>query len=464
LVKGGFLLYSRVPEQNPFIRDADIRCDPMKFFGSSGIRGLVNKDITAELAMDIGRVLGTIHSNVVIGHDTRISRHLFLHAITSGLLSAGCGAAWAGMVTTPTLACATRTFDCGVMITASHNPPEYNGVKFFNPDGSGFGISQMEEIEQILENRHFKTAHWENIKTPTPYENAIEKHMEEIMKHSPKLDLKVVVDAGCGAASTITPYLFSELGCRVVTINCQPDGLFPGRPSEPSEENLEALSKTVVASGADLGIAHDGDADRMVAVDEKGNYAGGDALLALFAGFEAKNSIVVPVNASMAVDDVVGDAQVIRTRVGDVFISQKIRELGADFGGEPSGTWIFPGHSLCPDGIFAAVRLAQCVAEEPLSSQIARLPTYPRKKGTIACPNDKKDEVLDSVKGQLETMNPVDIGSVDGIRAQFESAWALVRASGTEPKIRVTVEARTSDEASSLYDNVYEVVRGCVEG
>ncbi len=435
----------------------------MRLFGSSGIRGLVNQDITVDLAMDIGCVLGTIHNRVVIGHDTRVSRHLFLHAITSGLLSSGCEVSWAGMVTTPTLAHAARTFDCGVMITASHNPPEYNGIKFFNPDGGGFGIVQMEEIEGLLESRQFKTATWKDIKTPTMYENAVEKHMDEIIKNSPKMDLKVVVDAGCGAASTITPYLFSKLGCRVTSLNCQPDGLFPGRASEPDKENLAALMDTVMASGADLGIAHDGDADRMVAVDEKGNYAGGDALLALFAGFEVKKSIVVPVNASMAVDDVVGDADVIRTKVGDVFISQKIKECGADFGGEPSGTWIFPEHSLCPDGIYAAVRLARRVAEEPLSALIAKLPSYPRKKGTISCPNAEKNSVLDRVKGQLETLTPKEIDCVDGVRAQFDTAWTLIRASGTEPKIRITVEARNEDEASSLYDNVYEVVRGCVE-
>lgn len=450
-------------KQNPFIVYLDILYGSMKLFGSSGIRGLVNLDITTGLAMDIGRVLGTIHNRVVIGHDTRISRHLFLNAISSGLLSAGCEVAWIGLVTTPTLAHAARTFDCGVMITASHNPPEYNGIKFFNPDGSGFGVPQMEEIEGLLESRQFKIARWNRIKSPVSHENAVGEHMDEILKNTSAMDLRVVVDAGCGAASTITPYLFSELGCTVTTLNCQPDGRFPGRPSEPSEENLSVLMDTVVSAGADLGIAHDGDADRMVAVDEKGNYVGGDTLLALFAGMEAKKSIVVPVNASMAVDDVVGDAEVIRTKVGDVFISQKIKECGADFGGEPSGTWIFPKYSLCPDGVYAAVHLARCISKEPLSEQIARLPTYPRKKGTVACPNDKKFTALEMVRAGLEGLLPENIDSVDGVRAGFESSWALVRASGTEPKIRITVEARSEDEAASLYDNVYEVVRGCVD-
>jgi phosphoglucosamine mutase len=449
--------------QNPFIIHFDILSGAMKLFGSSGIRGLVNRDITAGLVMDIGRVLGSLHNRVVIGHDTRISRHLFLNALSSGLLSAGCEVAWTGLVTTPTLAHAARTYDCGVMITASHNPPEYNGIKFFNPDGSGFGVPQMEEIERMLEDGSFRKAQWRDIKSPVNHENAVRDHMEGILRNTPKLDLKVVVDAGCGAASTITPYLFSELGCTVVTLNCQPHGMFPGRPSEPSEENLTALMDTVVAAGADLGIAHDGDADRMVAVDEKGKYVGGDALLALFAGMEVKKRIVVPVNASMAVDDVVGDAEVIRTKVGDVFISQKIKECRADFGGEPSGTWIFPGYTLCPDGVYAAVRLARCISEQPLSEQIAGLPKYPRKKGAVPCPNDKKIEALELVKAGFETLQPDDIDSVDGVRARFESSWALVRASGTEPKIRITVEARDEDEAESLYDNVYEVVRGCVD-
>ncbi len=434
----------------------------MKLFGSSGIRGLVNKEISAELAIELGGVLGTLHGNVVLGHDPRSSSPLLLHALTSGLLSTGCEVNIAGLVTTPTLAHAARNFDCGIMITASHNPPEYNGFKFFNPDGSGFSTRQMTEIESMLTEKKISKAEWKSIKNPIIYQNAVEEHMESILKRVNNIDLKIVLDCGCGSASTISPYLFRRLGCEVITLNCQPDGFFPGRKSEPSSDNLSSLMKAVVANNANLGIAHDGDADRMVAVDEKGNYVGGDALLALFAKHEVKNNIVVPVNASMAIDNIVGSEKVIRTKVGDVFISEMVKKHNADFGGEPSGTWIFPTFSYCPDGIYAAVRLAELVLNKPLSNQISQLPKYPRKKGTISCPNQRKSETLSSIKERLDDLNPKELGAVDGIRAQFENSWVLVRASGTEPKIRITTEAEDEAEAKSLYDKVYEIVKGCV--
>ncbi|ODS37104.1 MAG: phosphoglucosamine mutase [Candidatus Altiarchaeales archaeon WOR_SM1_79] len=434
----------------------------MKLFGSSGIRGLANKEISVDLVINIGEVLGTLHKRVVIGHDPRTSSNLVLHALTSGLLSTGCEVFLAGMVATPTLGNAARNFDCGVMITASHNPPEYNGIKFINPDGSGFNVKQMREVEENMAQKRSRPVKWDSIKNTVSYKNAVEEHIQKILGSVNEIKLKVVVDCGCGAASNITPYLFRRLGCKVLSLNCQPDGFFPGRNSEPTNENLKSLMKAVVSNGADLGIAHDGDGDRMVAVDEKGNYVGGDSLLSLFAMHEVKKSIVVPVNASMAVDKVVGSAKIIRTKVGDVFVSEMIKKHNADFGGEPSGTWIFPSQSLCPDGILAAARLAELVCKEPLSFQISALPKYPRKKGTIKCPNDRKIPVLETVKKHLKTFDYRELSTQDGLRIQFDHSWALVRPSGTEPKIRITVEADEKEEAKSIYDNIYELVKGCV--
>jgi phosphoglucosamine mutase len=434
----------------------------MKLFGSSGIRGLALVEITPDLAQRLGEVLGTFHNQVIIGRDPRTSGPLLVNAFSAGLLSTGCEVHLAGMVSTPTMAVAARNFDCGVMVTASHNPPEYNGFKFINSDGSGFGVSQMEEIEQIFEENRISKASWDAICAPKPYQNAIAEHIESIEKKVNPMDLKVVIDCGCGAASTITPYLFGRLGCKVVSINCQPDGFFPGRSSEPTSESLSLLKKCVISNNANLGIAHDGDADRMVAVDEKGNFVGGDPLLTLFAKHEVKNSVVIPVNASMAVDELVGDAKVIRTKVGDVFISQKIKEHSADFGGEPSGTWIFPDQNLCPDGIYAAVKLAELVVTKPLSKQIEALPKYPRKKGTLSCANERKYSALDELKKRFDDLGYKDLNTQDGLRIQFENSWALVRASGTEPKVRITIEARDDSEVEKLYNNIYELVKGCV--
>ncbi|UCG71117.1 MAG: phosphoglucosamine mutase [Thermoplasmata archaeon] len=434
----------------------------MKLFGSSGIRGLANEDISIELARDIGKVLGTLHKRVIVGHDPRTTGQMILHALTSGLLSTGSEVFTAGMVTTPTLAYAARNFHCGLMVTASHNPPEYNGIKFINPDGSGFNVEQMQEIEKKLAEKDFQLARWESIKNAKPYQNAIIEHIEKIMDNINKMDLKVVVDCGCGSASTITPYLFQRLGCEVISLNSQPDGFFPGRKSEPVPENLKSLISAVTESNANIGIAHDGDADRMVAVDEKGNYVGGDSLLTLFAKNEVKKCVVVPVDASMAIDVIVGDAKVVRTKVGDVFISEMIKKYDADFGGEPSGTWIFPSQGLCPDGIFAAAKLAETVCREPLSSQISKLPKYPRKKGTLKCPNAKKTEVLALVEDRMRKLDYKELNTDDGLRFQFDDAWALIRPSGTEPKIRITTEAEGEKEVKMLHDKIYDIVKVCV--
>jgi phosphoglucosamine mutase len=447
--------------KNPYITNIDTLSGLMKLFGSSGIRGVALSEITPELVQHLGEVLGGIHKRVIIARDPRTTGPLFARALASGLFSVGCEVWDAGMVSTPTLAHAARNFHCAVMITASHNPPEYNGLKFINSDGSGFGISQMEEIENILFEKKAKTTSWETIRGIKGYPNAITEHIDRIKELVAPMDLKVVVDCGCGAASLTTPYLFRELGCQVISINCQPDGFFPGRRSEPTEESLSVLISTVRSHNAELGIAHDGDADRMVAVDEKGNFVGGDSLLTLFAQKEVKESIVVPVNTSMAVDDVVKGANIIRTKVGDVFISQKIKEHKADFGGEPSGTWIFPAHNLCPDGIMAACKLAALVTKETLSEQVARLPRYPRKKGTLKCSNETKYQVIESLKGKAEALEYKDINTQDGILIQFDGKWTLVRASGTEPKIRITVEAHSESEANELYNKIYELVKGC---
>jgi phosphoglucosamine mutase len=432
----------------------------MKLFGSSGIRGLVNEDIDIQLALKVGETVGSIYDSVVVGYDPRTSNQMLAHALISGLLSTGCDVYNAGMVATPTLAYATRSFSCGIMITASHNPPEYNGLKFWNPDGSGFNIEQMEQVEDLFE-KEAKKADWKEIKNSQVYPDAIEEHIQKIIQDFGELNLKVIIDTGCGAASTITPYLFQRLGCKVISLNSQPDGFFPGRKSEPSRENISALIETVKSCKADLGIANDGDADRMVAVDEKGNYVGGDALLAVFSKQIVKESVVVPVNASMAVDDVVGDAKVIRTKVGDVFISEEVKKQNADFGGEPSGTWIFPEHSYCPDGIYAAAKLASIVKETPLSTHVSEVPKYHLLRGSLSYEREKKDHILEAVTGALETLEYKDINRQDGIWLQFQEEWALVRPSGTEPKIRITCEAKESMKAKELYDKIYNMIKGC---
>ncbi|MFZ3060693.1 MAG: phosphoglucosamine mutase [Candidatus Methanoperedens sp.] len=427
----------------------------MALFGSSGIRGLANKEITPGLALKVGLALGSMHDSAVIGRDPRTSGEMIEHAVISGLLSAGCHVTRIGMVSTPTLAYAARNYDCGVMVTASHNPPEYGGIKLWNRDGMAFDSKQQDEIESVIQNKAWKMAEWNSIGRVNEA-NVIEEHAEMILGKVSRASLKVVIDCGCGAASTITPYVLRRMGCHVITLNSQPDGFFPARNPEPVEKNLEMLKKATVAFGADLGIAHDGDADRMMAVDGLGRFVEGDKLLAFFGLRETKKSIVVPVDTSIMVDDVLKGRKVYRTRVGDVYVAEELKKRNADFGGEPSGSWIFPGISLCPDGIYAAARLVEIVENEGrLDSLLDELPAYPMVRGTIACSNDKKEVAMGKIGMELKKMGDVSI--IDGVRVETKNGWILVRPSGTEPKIRITAEARNNVE--KLYASAEKIVK-----
>lgn len=433
----------------------------MKLFGSSGIRGLVNEKITNELCLEIGMAIGSLHSSVIVGRDPRTTSEMLLNALNSGLLSAGADVHNAGLVTTPTLAFATRNFSCGVMITASHNTAEYNGVKFWNPDGMAFDTAQMIELENIVLNRDFRIRAWNEIGNYFEHHSAIEEHKERMLSLLKSSNLKVVVDCGSGSAGTITPLLLREMGCDVITLNGNPDGYFPARKPEPTEENLSMLKRIVKDSDADLGIAHDGDADRMTAVDDEGNFIGGDKLLAIFTVREVRRSIVVPVNTSMLIDELV-KGKVIRTKVGDVYVSEGIKKSSADFGGEPSGTWIFPAMSYCPDGVFAAGKLVEIASEERISELAGSIPEYPMLRGKIPCDENKKDEVMKRLRMELEGMEFKSMSTLDGIRVDFEDSWFLIRASGTEPILRLSVEARSKEKAKRLYEFVEDKVERCL--
>ena len=320
----------------------------MQLFGTSGIRGIVDKNLV-QLALRIGLATGNIYSNMVVGCDTRTSSDAVKHALIAGLLAAGSKSCDIGVAPTPTVAFAAREFNAGAVITASHNPPEYNGIKLVSPDGSAFDSNQRDQIEEAILNDSFSVASWNKINGSRTRNGVIEEHIESVLANFPsQLNLKVVVDCGCGAASGVTPYLLRKLGCEVIALNCYPCGFFP-HDVEPIESNLGDLIRVTRELGADLGIAHDGDGDRMMAVDDKGRFIPGDKLLALFAGEVGAKEVVTTIDTSMIIDEM--DFSVTRTMVGDIFVSEKLKQ-GGGFGGEPSGSWVFPRSSLCPDGIY----------------------------------------------------------------------------------------------------------------
>ncbi len=428
----------------------------MRLFGTSGIRAVFNQDLV-NLAFRVGLAVGKTYRNTIIATDTRTSGDVMKHAVMSGLLGAGAGCQDAGVAPTPTLAYATRLFDAGVMITASHNPPEYNGIKLLNPDGSSFTVAQQEAIEQEITSDELAPSPWEEIKRSSLYKGAIDNHVDFIVSHFPvRLKLKVVVDAGSGAASEVTPGMFRQLGAEVISLNCNPSGFFP-RGIEPTEKNLEGLCEKVKETGADLGIAHDGDADRMMAVDDRGRFVPGDKLLAVFARALGVNDLVTTLDASMVIEEMGG--KVRRTRIGDTAVSEELRN-GGDFGGETSGSWIFPEISLCPDGIYAAAQLAAVAGRQKLSGLVDSLPSYPLRRGSTG----SEGISLSGMESRLMALQPVSVSNTDGVKLNFSDGWLLVRPSGTEPKIRITAEAKTEERVAQLYDSCLEVIKESATG
>jgi len=427
----------------------------MELFGTSGIRGIADKKLI-QLSLKIGQAVGNVYHNVVVGCDTRTSSPAMKHALISGLLTAGSRCCDGGVIPTPTLAFAAREFDAGVMITASHNPPEYNGIKLVNPDGSAFNRSQQNQIEEMVFNNSLDAAPWQEIKESSTHDGAIEQHIDRILQDFPRgLKLKVVVDSGCGTACAITPQLLTRLGCEVVGLNSHPSGFFP-HDIELTEANLTELIKATGELGADLGIAHDGDSDRMMVVDDSGRFIPGDKLLAIFAREVGASEIVTTIDASMVIDEM--DFKTIRTRVGDNYVSEELKKGGV-FGGEPSGSWVFPIISLCPDGIYAAAQVAAIASRQKLSPLVDNIPCYPLLRGSIS----HNGIVMPRLAKQLMAMNPVSVNSMDGIKLNFEDGWVLVRASGTEPKIRITAEAKSEAQLHHLWDNSIRTIKDCME-
>jgi phosphoglucosamine mutase len=434
----------------------------MAMFGTSGIRGRVGEDVTAATALSLGRALAAEGADrVVVGRDARESGRALADAVSAGARESGCDVERLGRVATPTLARAVgwRAADAGVAVTGSHNPPTDNGLKLWTPTGRAFGPERRRAIAGRI-----RAAAWDL--APATAHGVEERvggvtgrHRRRLVDRHAETSLAVVVDVGNGAGR-VTADALADLGCDVTTLNGQPDGRFPGRESEPTAESLRDLGRTVAATDADLGVAHDGDADRTMAVDASGSFVPGDVLFAAFARETVGEGdrVAAPVNASLLVDDVVEAAggRVERTEVGDVHVAAAASAPDVVLGGEPSGTWIWPSETLCPDGPFAACRLVEFVDRAgSVAALLEGIDPYPIRRGAVetaangATVRRVRDRVL---------ADHAEVDTADGVRVDLGDAWFLVRASGTEPLVRVTAEARTAARAEAVYADAREMV------
>jgi len=446
---------------------------PLPLFGTNGIRGIANKELTPEFAVRASLSIGTFFKGgrILLGYDGRLSAPFFKSIVAGALLSAGCEVYEAGMVPTPALQYGVKHFrmDGGVMITASHNPPEYIGIKVVAGDGVELDRRQELEVEEIFFKERFKRAEWNKVgrlhtnpEVLKVYKGAVIGQVDaELIQ---KKRLRVAVDPGNGVMAVVVPQLLCDLGCEVVTVNADVDGRFPGRDSEPRPDNLGGLSLLVKASEADLGVAFDGDGDRSLFVDERGEVYWGDRSFALvvqkFLAEHPGEQVVTPISSSQVLKDVVeaGGGRLVWTKVGSVTISRTMVSEGIKLGGEENGGVMYGLHQPVRDGAMTTALILEILARtgKRLSELFNSLPSYCQLKDRVACPEEMKKRVLEKLRSAVKATK---VETLDGVKVWHpDSSWILVRPSGTEPIFRLYAEAKTEEQVRGLVREFKELL------
>jgi phosphomannomutase/phosphoglucomutase len=442
-----------------------------RLFGTNGVRGVVGEDMHPGLVLGIGAALGSMRrGRIAVGRDTRTSGPALAAALAAGILATGSDVVDLGILPTPALQYIVRTgFSAGAMVTASHNPPEYNGVKVIDTDGTEMGDAEVIRLEERLFARRFELAPWNRVGRQVSAPDRVEEYLAGVAGRFPSgtgEGMTVVVDPGSGAGARTTPEILTRIGCRVHSLNAIHDGTFPGRAPEPSAEGLRPLAEMVRATGAALGMAHDGDADRTVFVDERGRYLEENREFALVAGSlcrERKGVVVAPVSTSRLVEEVARGlgCSVDYTAVGSIYVARRMMDLIAGgtpvvMGGEGNGGLIYPDHQFCRDGAMTAAKMVSIVSGsgKHLSELADSLPRYYMIKEKIRT-GDARDLVGSLVRRYAGEKPDL----TDGIRLNRDTSWALVRPSGTEPLVRITVESRRKKEAGDLLREIRGAIR-----
>lgn len=437
-------------------------------FRAYDIRGVYNVELDPVITARIGLALGTYLGGkgaVTLGRDGRTSSIAVEHALVAGLTSAGIDVVSVGMLPIPTSNYWTwkNDFAAGVYITASHNPAEYNGIRFRHPDGTGYTQGNV-DVAKVYEKGEFLRAPWNALGRHYRMDTnlVIRDYLRFILRHvSPNRKKKIAIDPGNGVASLTAPEIFREMGMEIVTINSQVDGTFPGRPSEPNEKTLGDLRKIVLASGADLGIGFDGDADRAVFVDDRGRVVQVEKV-AVLIGRELlkrrKGPVITTVSGSMIVKEEIERAggEVITIRVGDVFVAEAIKKHGAVFAAEDSAHFFIPLDYHFDDPLLMSILLVEMLSggDATLGELSDSIPFYPKTKGGHRCEDDIKFDVVGDVVRHYQAMGDggPEVITIDGAKIVYPDGWGLIRCSNTQPKVRITVEAQTPERLRELED------------
>jgi phosphomannomutase/phosphoglucomutase len=446
-----------------------------RLFGTSGIRGVVNQDLSPDFCRRVALAIGTTlppTSTVCIATDTRISRDVIKEAITAGLLSCSISVVDLGILPTPALALLTRElgFATGIMVTASHNPPEFNGIKLFTENSLGYSQAQEAEIEKVYFEQKFRLGKRGSLEQT---QNMKQRYLSFIKgKLSlPRFNhqLKVVVDPGNGAASKFASDIFVQMGLDVIPVNDEPNGLFPGRSPEPKEDTLQDTVDFLRQHNADLAVCFDGDADRVVFCDKEG-FLGFNEPIAFISRLAVKRTgkkkIATTVETGSLLDLAVKDlgVEVVRGRVGDVAVAHLVQELNAALGVEQVGVYIFPEAGYYPDSIFASlILLSQLSDASEIRQFFQGIPRLFFEKTKVFCPNELKESIMARVKEKAHIFAPAEINTLDGLRLEFPDSWMLIRASGTEPVIRVISESTSQIQTDEVISKGKGLVQSLVE-
>ncbi len=439
--------------------------------GISGVRGIVGESLTPQLITSFSAAFGTYCGGgaVLIGTDTRPSRLMASHAAVAGLLSVGCAPVDLGIVPVPILPLAIRERKSagGICITASHNPMEWNALKFFGSDGIVLRPNQFEELLDLYHQGTYPRVDAQSIAEVRSDQAALLEHREAVLRAVDREAIrgrrfKAAVDACNGAASLAAPEFLRALGCEVVELYCDPEAGFPRNP-EPTAESLQELCRRVREAGADLGFALDADADRLALVSERGEPLGEECTLALAVRHvlaRRPGPVVVNASTSRMIDDLAAEfgCPVYRTRVGEINVVEKMLECGAPIGGEGTGGVIAPAVNPCRDSFVGMAFILEALAREActLGELRRRLPAYVLVREKISC---RPRDVAPALRLLRYLYRQEKIDLTDGVKVLWPDRWLHVRGSNTEPIMRLTAEARTEAEALGLIHGVLEYLR-----
>ncbi len=441
-----------------------------KLFGTNGIRGIPNELLTFGFCSRIGAAIGTFarSQTIAVARDTRLSGDFIGSAVTAGVLSTGKDVVDLGTIPTPALQLYCRnTHRFGIVITASHNPPQFNGIKCIDSDGTELRSTDESAIEDLYHRSDFLKSHWSSVGKITRDDGQVGRYIENIKslvdtERIRSRHYRVVIDTGNGAAFRSSPELLTELGCRVVSLNSNPDGLFTSRNAEPRPENLSELMLVMKSGGFDLGVAHDGDADRAVFIDESGKFVEGENTLALIIKYMASEGdrIVTPVSSSDVIEEICRgkSPRLIKTKVGAPIVARTMMEEKASLGGEENGGVIIGDNQYCRDGGMTLAKVLDIMAmtEKPLSALIGELPRYILLKKSM----ETEGRPWSELKKKLLSAFPDNRrDETDGLKIFFEDGWSLIRPSGTESVVRVYVNSKNEKAALILQSMVLNALK-----